>query len=60
MESLSHLEQGEGGEVPDAVSLGSLLVIDPDQRDSIAGDFLPDPLEDAQYSLAGLAVLAVW
>ena len=59
VESLAHLEEREGGKVPDAMSLGGLLVVDPDQSDPVPGDFLPDPLEDAQDPLAGLAILGV-
>ena len=59
VESLAHLDEGEGGEVPDPVRLGGLLVVDPDQRDPIAGHLLSYPLQDAENSLAGLAVLAV-
>ena len=59
VESLAHLDEGEGGEVPDPVGLGGLLVVDPDQRDPIASHLLPHPLQHAQNSLAGLAVLAV-
>ena len=59
VESLPHLEEGEGGEVPDAMSLGGLLVVDPDQSDPVPGDLLSDPLEDAQDPLAGLAILGV-
>ena len=59
VESLAHLDEGEGGEVPDAVGLSGLLVVDPDQRDPIAGHLLTYPLQDAENSVAGLAVLAV-
>ena len=59
VESLAHLDEGEGGEVPDPVGLGGLLVVDPDQRDPIAGHLLTYPLQDAENSVAGLAVLAV-
>ena len=59
VESLAHLDEREGGEVPDPVRLGGLLVVDPDQRDPIAGHLLTYPLQDAENSVAGLAVLAV-
>ena len=59
VESLPHLEERESGKVPDAMSLGGLLVVDPDQSDPVPGDLLTDPLEDAQDPLAGLAILGV-
>ena len=59
VESLAHLDEGEGGKVPNPVGLGGLLVVDPDQCDPIAGHLLTYPLQDAENSVAGLAVLAV-
>ena len=60
MYRLTHLEHGEGGIVPDPVGLGGLLVIDPDQSDSVSSNILPHPLQDTQHSVTCLAVFRIY